>query len=63
MTFVGLSLLLQFVVAILLVFLAKSKEFIDEDKRNKLIRSNTVTTFLVLIVTILNIFISVFIMI
>jgi hypothetical protein len=63
MTFVGLSLLLQFVVATLLVFLAKSGEFIDEDKRNQLIRSNNVTTFLVLIITILNIFINVFIMI
>ena len=63
MTFVGLSLLIQFVVATLLVFLAKSGEFIDEDKRNQLIRSNNVTTFLVLIVTILNIFINVFIMI
>lgn len=63
MTFVGVSLLLQFVVAIFLIFLAKSGEFIDEDKRNQLIRSNNFTTFLVLVITILNIFINVFIMI
>jgi hypothetical protein len=61
MTFVGLSLLLQFLVAVLLIFLAKQGEFIDEDKRNQLIRSNNITTLLVLAISIINIFINVFI--
>ena len=60
MVFIGISLLLQFVVACFLIFLAKSGEFIDEDKRNQLIRSNNGTTFLVLVITIVNIFINVF---
>jgi hypothetical protein len=61
MAFICLSLFLQFVVAIMLVFLAKQGEFIDEEKRNALIRSNNTTTILVLIITVINIFISVFI--
>lgn len=61
LTFVCVSLLFQFVVAILLIFLAKSDEFIDENKRNQLIRSNTGTTILVLIISVINIFINVFI--
>jgi hypothetical protein len=61
MTFIGLSLLLQFFVAILLVFLAKQGEFIDENKRNQLIRSNNGATILVLIISVINIFINVFI--
>lgn len=61
MTFICTSLFLQFVVAIMLVFLAKQGEFIDEEKRNQLIRSNNITTILVLIVTIINIFINIFI--
>jgi len=61
MTFIGLSLILQFLVAILLVFLAKQGEFIDENKRNQLIRSNNFATILVLIISVINIFINVFI--
>lgn len=61
MTFIGLSLILQFLVAILLVFLAKQGEFIDENKRNQLIRSNNGATILVLIISVINIFINVFI--
>ena len=60
LTFVCLSLLLQFVIGIALVFLAKSGEFIDDDKRNQLIRSNNWVTILVLFVSIINIFINVF---
>ena len=61
LTFVCLSLLLQFVIATVLVFLAKSGEFIDDDKRNQLIRSNNGATILVLCVSIINIFINVFV--
>jgi hypothetical protein len=61
LTFVCLSLLIQFIVATVLVFLAKEGEFIDEDKRNQLIRSNNGVTILVLIVSIINIFINIFI--
>lgn len=61
MTFIGLSLLLQFVVGILLVFLAKQGEFIDEEKRNRLIRNNNGATLLVVAISIINIFINVFI--
>lgn len=61
MTFIGLSLLLQFIVGIMLVFLAKQGEFIDEDKRNQLIRSNNGATLLVVAISIINIFINVFI--
>ena len=60
LTFVCLSLFLQFVIAIVLVFLAKSGEFIDDDKGNQLIRSNNGATILVLCVSIINIFINVF---
>ena len=61
MTFVCLSLFLQFIVAIVLVFLAKQGEFIDEDKRNQLIRSNNGVTLLVLVISIINIFLNIFI--
>lgn len=61
LTFVCLSLVLQFLVAVVLVFLAKSGEFIDEEKRNQLIRNNNGVTILVLIISIINIFINVFI--
>jgi hypothetical protein len=61
MTFIGLSLVLQFIVAILLVFLAKQGEFIDEEKRNQLIRSNNGTTLLVAAISVINIFINIFI--
>ena len=61
LTFVCVSLFLQFVVAIALVFLAKQGEFIDDDKRNQVIRSNNGVTVLVLLVSIINIFINVFI--
>jgi hypothetical protein len=61
LSFVCVSLFMQFIVGIVLVFLAKQGEFIDEDKRNQLIRSNNGVTLLVLFVSIINIFINVFI--
>lgn len=63
MSCIGLSLLLQFLVSIIIVFLSKQGEFIDETKRNGLIRGNNLLTFLVLVVSILNVFISVFLVI
>jgi hypothetical protein len=61
LSLVCISLTLQFVLAFILVFLAKSNELIDEHKRNQLIRSNNFTTLLVLVITIINIFVNVFI--
>ena len=61
LTFVCISLLLQFVLGVLLVFLAKQGEFVDEDKRNSLIRSNNFATLLSLAITIVNIFINIFV--
>ncbi len=61
MTFIAVSLLLQFAVAVALVFIAKEGEFIDETKRSQLVRSNNWLTLLVLITTVVNIFINVFI--
>lgn len=58
--FVCLSLFLQFGVAVALVFLARRGEFIDEDKRNELIRHNNGVTILVLIISVINIFINIF---
>jgi ABC-type sugar transport system permease subunit len=60
LVFVCLSLFLQFIVAFVLAFLAKQGEFIDDDARNRLIRSNNFATILVLIISVINIFISVF---
>jgi ABC-type sugar transport system permease subunit len=61
LVFVCISLFLQFVVGFVLAFLAKQGEFIDDDARNRLIRSNNCATILVLIISVINIFISVFI--
>jgi hypothetical protein len=60
LTCITLSLVLQLAVAVALVFLAKSGEFIDETKRNQLIRNNNWVTIFVLIISIINIFINIF---
>jgi ABC-type sugar transport system permease subunit len=60
LVFVCFSLVLQFLVALVLAFLAKSGEFIDDDSRNRLIRSNNFATILVLIISVINIFVNVF---
>jgi hypothetical protein len=60
LVFASLSLLLQFFLATILAFLAKQGEFIDETKRNQLIRSNNGATILCLVITVINIFINVF---
>ena len=58
---VCVSLFLQILCGILLVFLSKQTEFLDDEKREKVIRSNNSVTILIFIVVILNIFINVFI--
>jgi hypothetical protein len=59
--FVCVSLLLQFLLAFMLVFLAKNGEFLDDNRRNTLIRNNNLATIVVFFITILNICINVFI--
>ena len=61
MTFIGISLLAQFVVGTALVFMAKKGEFIDEQQRIHLIRQNNFVTLLVLFTSVINIFINIFI--
>lgn len=60
-TCVCLSLLLQVAVALLLIFLAKQSEFVDEEKRKTLVRGNNWATLLISTVSILNVFINIFI--
>lgn len=60
-TFVCMSLLLQLVVAVLLVFLARRDEFVDEAKRMAIVRGNNWATLLISTVSIINIFINIFI--
>ena len=60
LVFISISLLLQFAVGFGLIFLAKQHEFIDEEKRNQLIKSNNWVTILVFIIAIVNIFINIF---
>ena len=62
-SFVGLSLFMQFLMATVLVFIAKENEFIDEKKRNMLIRKNNLLSLLALCIAIVNIFTSVFLMV
>jgi hypothetical protein len=59
--FITASLLLQFTIGILLVYIARQNEFIDEIKRVVLVRLNNATTVIILAVTIINIFLSVFV--
>jgi hypothetical protein len=60
-TFVGISIVLQFSLAILLIFLVKQGEFVNDEKRDQLIRNNNWATVIVLTISIINIFINVFI--
>lgn len=60
LTSVCLSLLLQVVVGVVLVFLAKSGEFIEDVQREKLIKNNNAVTLLILTISIINVFINVF---
>ena len=60
MSCVIVSLILQLVCCILIGFLSKQFEFLDDEKREKIIRNNNSLTILVLLVVLLNIFINVF---
>lgn len=50
----------KFVAGVVLVFLAKNSEFIDEEKREQLIRSNNFVTLLIVTISVINVFINVF---
>lgn len=58
--FVLLSLVLQIVVGVVLIYLAKTNEFIDKDKRDQLIKRNNAVTFLVISISIINVFLNIF---
>lgn len=60
--FVSLSLILQIFVGVLLIFLARRShgEFLNEDKREELIKNNNSITCLVLAISIINVFINIF---
>jgi hypothetical protein len=56
-----ISLFMQVVVGIVLVYLAKHGEFFDAQKRSQLIRKNNMVTLMILAISIINVFINVFI--
>ena len=55
-----LSLILQLICGIFLVFSTRSNDFIDELEMENNIKNNNLITFLILLITILNIFVNVF---
>ncbi len=57
---ISLSLIFQVIIAIILVYLAKQNEFLDERKRRGLLKCNSIVTILILIITSINVFINVF---
>ena len=60
--FVSISLVLQVLVGVLLVFLARRHhgEFLNDEKREDLIKNNNSVTCLVLAISIINVFINIF---
>jgi hypothetical protein len=60
LSFIVISLLLQVFLVVLLVFLAKNGEFYDEEKREQLIKNNNIVTLIVFAISIINVFINVF---
>ena len=60
--FISVSLLLQLLVGVLLIFLARRahNDFLSEEKREDLIKSNNSITCLVLAISIINVFINIF---
>ena len=58
---IAISLIFQFIVAVMLIFLSRAAQFEKEEKRNQLIRNNNIATILALIISVINVFISVFI--
>ena len=63
MVSVCLSLILQFIIGVALVYMAKEGEFIDEYKRNELIKKNNFVTLLALIISFINIFLNMFLVV
>lgn len=61
-TFVSVSLLLQLLVGIQLIFLARRAhgDFLSEEKREDLIKNNNSITCLVLAISIINVLINIF---
>jgi hypothetical protein len=55
-----LSLILQLICGIFLVFSTRSTDFIDELEMENNVKNNNLITFLILLITILNIFVNVF---
>lgn len=55
------SLVLQFICGIVIIISSKQHEFLDESKRNDMVRNNNSITILVLVITVVNIFVNVFI--
>ena len=58
--FVCMSLALQCIVGVVLVFLARHGEFVDEEKREQLIKNNNAVTALIMAISVMNVFINVF---
>ena len=59
LVFVCLSLLLQFLVAFILIFISKHEDLNNETKRDSLIKNNNVTLLFVVLISIINIGISI----
>jgi hypothetical protein len=57
---VCISLLFQLLLVVVLVILAKHGEFYDDEKREQLIKGNNLVTLLVLAISVINVFINVF---
>jgi hypothetical protein len=55
-----LSLILQLICGIFLVFSTRSNDYISEIEMENNIRNNNLITFIILLITILNIFVNVF---
>ena len=58
---ISVSLLLQLICGIWLIFLPTKKEFANENEKEKHKTRENVFTFLILVITVINIFINVFI--
>ena len=52
---VCMSILLQIIVSVILVFMAKQSEFVDDEKRDALVKSNNWATILISAVSIINV--------
>lgn len=58
--FICISLLFQLIVGVVLVFIARKSEFIDDVKRAQLMKSNNALTLLIVTISVINVFINVF---